>query len=65
MFYLIVGAFFSLMFAVMLGTVAVMEWETMKRDIIGSTLAVVAGGMFSILPLLIAAQTYILTRGAA
>lgn len=59
MFHLFVGGFFSLMFAAMLGTVAVMEWETMKRDVIGFALAIVAGSMFSILPLLIAAQTHI------
>lgn len=63
MFHLIVGGFFSLMLAGMLLSVAVMEWDNMKRDIIGSTLAVITGALFSILPLMIAAQTYVITRG--
>lgn len=63
MFYLIVGGFFSLMIAAMLGCIAVMEWDNMKRDIIGSTLAVITGALFSILPLVIAAQTYVMTQG--
>lgn len=59
MFYLIIGAFFSLMFAGMLSYVALSDIAALKRDKLGAALGIVAGGLFSVLPFLFAAELFV------
>jgi hypothetical protein len=58
-FHLIIGAFFSLMFAGSLLTVALSDIPALKRDKLGAALAFIAGGLLSALPFIVAAEMYI------